>query len=68
VEEPFGVLTNVILYHLAVPHQDVLVDHQALHAHRSAGMDLVGADSDLGPFSVAETVGEAGGCVDEHVR
>jgi len=65
--EPPRIRPDVVLHHLAVPDQDVLVDHQALHPHRSAGMDLVGADPHLRPLAEAVSVGESGGCVDEDV-
>ncbi|CRK28412.1 hypothetical protein BN1708_004638 [Verticillium longisporum] len=44
---------------LAVAAQLVLVDHEALEADGPAGVDLVGADADLGAEAVAHAVGHA---------
>lgn len=46
----------------------VLVDHEALEADGAAGVDLVGADADLGAEAVAHAVGEARGGVPVDAR
>ncbi len=48
---------------VALPAYLVLVNHQALQAHRAPGVDLVGADADLGTEAIPHSVGKARGCI-----
>ena len=48
------------LTHLSIPQYHELDRRQPLQPHRAPGMELVGADADLGSKPVLETVGEAG--------
>src|SRR5574344_1548933 len=59
---------GVVLDHLAVPDQDVLVNHEPFHSHGAAGVDLVGAYAHLGTLAVTEPVGEPRGRVYENIR
>src|SRR5690606_12798144 len=51
---------------LAAAVHDVLVGDQGLEAHRPAGVELLGADADLGAEPELEAVVEARGGVHEH--
>ena len=46
----------------------VLVDGQTLQADGTTGVDLVGADADLGSEAVAHTISEAGGGIPVNAR
>src|SRR3954471_17698909 len=50
----------------AVAQDDPLEGREALDADRPAGVELVGADADLGAQPVFETVGKARAGVDHH--
>src|SRR5690606_37150392 len=52
--------------HMPVAEDDELLGGQALQPHGAAGVELVGADADLGAQPVLEAVGEAGGGVHHH--
>src|SRR2546421_1270147 len=51
---------------LAVAGDDPFVGGEVGGAHGAAGVELVGADADLGAETVFPAVGETGGGVDDH--
>jgi hypothetical protein len=65
LERPLALALSVRGGDVPAAAQLVLVDHQAVQAHGPAGVDLVGADADLGAEAVAHAVGHAGGGVPE---
>ena len=54
---------GIIADDLAVSAKEVFVGHKTLETDRTAGMQLAGADADLGAEAVAESVSKAGGTV-----
>ena len=62
-----GVRAGVVGYDLAGAGELPFVDQQAFEAYGAAGVDLVGADADLGAEVVAVAVAEASAAVPENV-
>ncbi len=50
---------GVFSHNVAVTEELVFVRREAFETHRAAGVELVGADAELGPESVSETVSES---------